>query len=105
MIGNKKTKYEVNVKKEVQEERTLKYIGTKKQHENHTLFKIDIKTGEVSGANYVKKPWIFNGENKLEILIEEGYEYVSALNEQNALKKLREGKSGFKESVANPIKL
>ena len=105
LTQKQKNKYEVNVKKEVQEERTLKYIGSARQHENHNLYRIYTKTEEISHAKYVSKPWVFNGENKPEVLIEEGYEYVSALNKTNALIKYREGKNGFKQLSDKPLKM
>jgi hypothetical protein len=67
------------------------------------LYRINIETGEVSDPRYVQKAWIFNGENKPEVIIEQGYEYISALNVGNALKKFKEGKDGFKKSIANPV--
>lgn len=100
---NRKT--ELNVKKEIQEEKSLKYFGTLIPHEGHSIWELDNETGEIENAQFITKNWVFNGENKPEVLIRENCEYTSALNKKNAIKNFKSGKLGGKVSIKDPIKI
>ena len=95
----------LSVNQTKEEKRKLEYIGTIVPHTGHKIFKINEETLEVSAPQLVKKTWEFNGENKPEILIEEGFNYVSALNERNALKHHKNGTNGSKNIFKKPLKL
>ena len=47
----------------------------------------------------------YTEENKKEIIIKQGYEYVSALNKKNALRKYRKGDNGSKKILDEPYEL
>lgn len=94
---------EQSVKLQKQEERKKKLIGQIIPHNGHSIFKINEETLEISEPKYIQKSWIFNGENKPEVLVEEGFFYVSALNEKNALKKYNQGRNGSKDISDAPL--
>lgn len=96
---------EQSVKQQKQEERKKKLIGQIIPYNGHSIFKINEETLEVSEPKYIQKAWIFNGENKPEVLVEEGFFYVSALNERNALKKYKQGRNGSKDILDAPLSL
>jgi len=98
-------KTEQTVKQQKQEERKKKLIGQIIPHNGHSIFKLNEETLEISEPKYIQKAWIFNGENKPEVLVEEGFFYVSALNEKNALKKYNQGRNGSKDISDSPLSL
>lgn len=71
------------------------FIGRIKPHQGHTLFEIDIETGEINKAKFestdVKWEDAVNGiiSKKRKVIVKTGYIYISALNEKNALKKYK----------------
>jgi hypothetical protein len=106
IYGNRQfQKTEQSVKQQKQEERKKKLIGQIIPHNGHSIFKINEETLEISEPKYIKKAWIFNGENKPEVLVEKGFFYVSALNEKNALKKYNQGRNGSKDISDAPLSL
>lgn len=104
-ISAKKDKQEtVKQQKQVQE---LQYVDTIYPHENHTLFKIDLKTLKVSKATIKENDtyrlnWKWKKADGVpkqkEVLIETGFAYVSALTPQTAVKKFKENKNGSKKN-------
>ena len=102
---NNFSKTELSVKQQKQEERKKKLIGQIIPHNGHSIFKINEETLEISEPKYIQKAWIFNGKNKPEVLVEEGFFYVSALNEKNALKKYNQGRNGSKDVSDAPLSL
>lgn len=95
-----KNKIEISVKKEVQVEKEL--IGKILPHRGHALFEINIETDEVQEAMFIPLPTFLKfGEEiqkpKKQVLIRDGYTYVSALNKKNALKKYKQGENGGKK--------
>jgi hypothetical protein len=108
IISAKKDKKEtVKQQKQVQE---LQYVDTIHPHENHILFKIDLKTLKVSKAtikeneNY-RLNWNWKKSDGIpkhrEVIIEPGFAYVSALTPQTAVKKFKENKNGSKRNKNN----
>ena len=92
-----KDKIEVTV--EQQKEDRLEYIETLIPHGGHTVWRVNEETLEVEEATYLQSDWIFNGVNKLKMLIEDGWFYTSALNKKNALKNFKnKNKGGIKPS-------
>ena len=80
-------------------------------HRGHTLFKVNLETGDVGEAEYsydfvwCTKRAKFVPENP--ILIKEiGYKYVSALNRDNVIKKLSKSENGSRiDHTKNKLKL
>lgn len=101
-LQREKTKLEVTQEKEA--EIKLEYDSTIIPHENHTLWEIDIKTQEISKAEYEVGDYMYNPKwtkktklNKnLKIITNEGKVYISALTKETALKKFRKGVNGTK---------
>ena len=68
-------------------------------HRNHTLYKVDLNSGEILEAEYssdlvwCSKRCKFVPENPT-LIKEKGYKYVSALNMDNVKKKLKKNDSG-----------
>ena len=82
-----------------QEQRTeLKYLGSLRPKNGHTLFKVSRATGEISEASFEEIDVVYNQVNskkdvenlrtKKKVIVEEGYFYVSALNKKNVLRKI-----------------
>lgn len=104
-ISAKKEKQEtVKQQKQVQE---LQYVDTIYPHENHTLFKIDLKTFKASKAMMKENDtfhlnWNWKKSDGVpkhkEVIIEQGFAYISALNAENAIKKFKENKNGSKKN-------
>lgn len=101
-------KMEIQVQKKQQIEKEL--VGKIIPHENHTVWEICLNTEKIKKATYVEKKEFINfgelscNENK-EILVREGFAYVSALNKKNALKKFKKNKNGSKNLSKEPLKL
>ena len=98
-----KDQLEISVKQKKQVEK--KFIGDIIPYEGHKIWKINKKTLEIEEAKYNNTTYNISGENKKEILIIEGFEYISALNKKNALKLFSKGKIGGKETIKQPLKL
>lgn len=88
------------IEQQQKKEAKLVHVGTIIPHQNHTLFKVNIQTHQVSKAEYEISEYYFTGTTALplynKVIIEEGYEYISALNKKNALKKFLKGDNGTK---------
>jgi hypothetical protein len=99
------TQIEISVKKNQQKEKEL--IGKINPHSGHKTFEINNETLEIEEAIFNNDFAFKYGKNiqNKEILIREGYSYVSALNKKNALKQFLKGKNGSKELGKMKIKL
>ena len=93
---NSKEKIELSVQQKKQVEHQL--IDNIVPHNGHSIWEINKETLEISKAKYSNATYQYGGENKKEIIIKDGYAYVSALNQKNALKKYKQGKNGKKET-------
>ncbi len=100
---NPKSRIEVSVKQKKQVEHEL--IGNIILHEGHTLWQINKETLEIEKAKFSIATYVLGGENKKEIIVKDGFFYVSALNKKNALKKYLQGKNGTKQINKDPLKL
>lgn len=100
---NNQDKLEISIKQKKQIEK--KFIGDIKPHNGHKMWKINQETLEIEEAKYINTAYQMNGNNKKEILVIDGFWYVSALNKKNALKLFSKGKIGGKEIDVNPLKL
>lgn len=98
-----KARIEVSVKQKRQVEYEL--IGKIIPHEGHVIWQINKQTLSIERAKFSNATYIFGSENKKEIIIKDGYAYISALNKKNALKKYKQQKNGSKEVDKNPLTL
>jgi hypothetical protein len=98
-----KDQLEISIKQKKQVEK--KFIGDIIPHNGHKVWKINKETLEIEEAKYLNTAFYIGKENKKEILVTDGFEYVSALNKKNALKLFTKGKVGGKEIIENPLKL
>lgn len=98
-----KDKLEISIKQKKQVEKKL--IGDIIPYNGHKIWKINKETLEIEEAKYLNTAFYIDKENKKEILVADGFEYVSALNKKNALKLFTKGKVGGKEINKNPLKL
>lgn len=87
------TEFSVKQKKQVEHQ----FINSIVPHDGHTLWKINNETLEVEKAKFSMARYTELGEIKRDMIIQDGYTYVAALNKKNALKKYHQGKSGGKE--------
>lgn len=110
----KRKKDKVVFEKQQQQEQQLEYFSTIIPHRGHTLWEINIETLDICKAQFfidstLQGDWNWKKGDKLkghiELLRKPGYEYVSALNKENALKLFNLGKSGSKFSNCNYLKL
>lgn len=95
---------ELQAQKRQQIEKQL--VGEILPYSGHFIFEICYEDFSLKKAEYIKKPfeWSLKAA-KREILIREGYVYISALNKKNALKKFRQGLNGSKEIIKHPLTL
>ena len=93
--NNLKVNIEVSVEKKQQKEHLL--VGNIAQHEGHTMWEINKETLEIKPAKFSNATYKMFGQNKKEIIVKEGYAYVSALTKKNALKKYKNGTDGGKQ--------
>lgn len=96
-----KTRVELSVKQKKQIEYEL--IGHIIPHEGHVIWQINKETLQIERAKFSNATYVFGGENKKEIIIKDGYAYVSALNKKNALKKYKNKTNGSKQVDKNPL--
>jgi hypothetical protein len=94
-LENKKENIEISVKQKKQVEHEL--IGKIIPHHGHIIWEINKETLEVTKAKFSSASYQMFGDIKKEIIVKEGFYYVSALNTKNALKKYLKGKNGSKE--------
>ena len=84
-----KEKLSVVAEKEI--EKKQKFHGTIRPHKGHTLFQINLNTKEITEAQFEDMPYVIsqknNGKKKRVIMLPDCV-YISALNPNNALKKL-----------------
>ena len=91
-----KNKTEISIQKKVKIEK--EFISKIIPHSGHQVYEINNETLEISLANYEVKTFIIaQSHNNKEIIIREGFSYVSALNIKNALKKFNKGSNGSKD--------
>lgn len=93
-----KPKETITINKEQEQKTELQHVKTEKPHKGHTLFKVCKKTKEITKAEFEQEDVVFQNvtsvkdiENlgkKKKVIIEEGYDYILALNKKNVIKKL-----------------
>lgn len=99
-LVNEKTKLEITQRKK--QEYKLVLQNTIIPHDNHILYEIDLKTLKVVEAKFLQKDYVFNPfwkkGDKLavnsDVIVKQGCAYVSSMNKENALKKLKKGSNG-----------
>jgi hypothetical protein len=103
-VYQEKDKMELSIQKKQQKEK--EFVGKIIPHAGHKIYEINEETLEIGLAKYELKTFIIGQyHNNPEIIIRNGYSYVSALNKKNALKKYKQGLNGSKEEVKNPLKI
>jgi len=94
-------KHCIEVIQEKKQKQEFKLVNSIKPKKGHQVWRINKKTLEVTEPKYKKRngtlslPDALNpslGSRSLEIIIEEGYEYISALNKKTALNRYKKGK-------------
>jgi hypothetical protein len=91
---NHKQTTELSIKKRKGIEKEL--IGTIIPHQGHTLWEIDNISKSIKEARITNTSYKFGVVNNQEIITEEGYTYVSALNKKSAINKFKKGRNGSK---------
>ena len=89
---NQESKIEISIKQQKQKE--LEFIDKIIPHDGHVIWEINKETLEVSKAKFSNATYNLIGDNKKEIIVKQGFAYVSALTKKTALKKFKEGKNG-----------
>jgi hypothetical protein len=109
---SEKEKIESVVKKQQQQE--FKYLGNLRPLRGHILWKINIKTLEVSQATYKQNKTISWDEavnlyvgipDVKEVVVEQGFEYISALTKEKALERYKSGKGSAKMNEQQPLNI
>lgn len=98
-----KQQIEVSVKQKKKIEHEL--IGKIIPFEGHTIWQINKETLEVEKAKFSNTTYVVGIVNKKEIIIKDGFAFVSALNKRNALRKYKKGLNGSKPVIDNPLKI
>jgi hypothetical protein len=96
-------KVEVSIKQRKQVEK--KFIGDIVPNNGHKIWKINKETLEVTEAKYLNTAYVIGSDNKKEILVQEDFHYVSALNKKNAIKLYNQNRLGGKDIDKQPLKL
>lgn len=99
----RENKVEVSIKQRKQIEK--KFIGDIIPNNGHKIWKIHKETLEVSEAKYLNTAYIMGSDNKKEILVQDDFHYVSALNKKNALKLHNQNRIGGKDINKDPLTL
>lgn len=91
--SEKKKEESIEIVAEQQQEKKLQFAGSIRPHRGHTLYKVNVKTLEIDKAEFEKQDISFEEvQNKKKpnkkIIIEDGFVYISALNEKNVIKKM-----------------
>ena len=86
-------KMEVPIVKE--EKRQVKFINSERKVPGHIMYEHNPATGEIKPATYKEAEIEFTGNlhtpsrTRLKLVVNDGCDYVQALNKRNAIKKLR----------------
>ena len=95
-----KTKLEITQQKQQEYKMTYQYSII--PHSSHTLYEIDLESGDIIEAEYERRDYIFDWNwtpksrvnSHGDVIIQPGKAYVSALNKKNAEKKFKKGSTG-----------
>lgn len=95
MEENLKTQVAVveTVKEEKEEKEKLKLAGTIRPKKNHILFEVNLEDGTIERAEFEDPEFFYwkKGKDSLKrkkVIMKKDCLYISALNEENAIKKL-----------------
>ncbi len=94
-----KIEQSINQKKKIEHE----FIGKIIPHDGHVVWQINKETLEIEKAKFTNTTFQLFGENKKEIIIKDGFSYISALNKKNALRKYKKGDNGSKDVLDEPL--
>lgn len=100
-------KPEIKIEQSVKQKKQIEHelIGKIIPHDGHIMWQINKETLEVEKAKFTNTTFQLFGENKKEILIKDGFAYVSALNKKNALRKYKKGDNGSKNVLDEPLSI
>jgi hypothetical protein len=83
---------EIHISKETEQKFQEKHIGSIHPHRGHSLFEINLETGTIEPAECTKTDYVVNkdssGSTNKKVVMKPDCVYISALNKDNALKKL-----------------
>jgi predicted nuclease with TOPRIM domain len=100
-----KMKSELSIKMQKEIEKKKTFVGQIIPHKGHTVWQINNETKEITKAEFSNSVYVIGQKNISEIIILEGFSYVSALSKKTALNKFRLNKNGSKQVFKEPIKL
>jgi desulfoferrodoxin (superoxide reductase-like protein) len=94
-----KDKIEVSIEQEQKFQQ--KHIGSIHPHRGHTLFEVNLATGEIEPAEFQQQDYVVgsdinSGGGRKKVIMKPDCVYISALNKRNALKKFMNRKVGDK---------
>lgn len=76
--------------RQAEQEKQSRHLGSIKPKRGHTLFEINLKTKEIVPATFEEKEYRVDGKNsnRRTVVVKDDCTYISALNKNNAIKKL-----------------
>lgn len=83
-------KEEIGVHAQKQHEKQKKYLGTLEKHNGHIVWQIDLRTQEITAAEYSEEYATIGGGVTRTIIKKDNHWYRSALNKKNAFKKFNQ---------------
>lgn len=97
----------IKIEQSIKQQKQIEYelIGKIIPHEGHIVWEINKETLKIERAKFSNATYVLGAENKKEIIIKEGFAYVSAFNKKNALRKYKNGKNGSKQIDKNHLTL
>ena len=95
---NSHIKEEIKVHAQKQVEKRRKHIGSLITHSGHKIWQLNLKTQEISPAEFSDEYANINGTITRNIIKKDNYWYVSALNKQNAFKQFNKMAKTFLEN-------
>ena len=95
----KKQKDRVVQIRQAEQESESKHLGSIRPKRGHTLFEINLKTKAIVPATFEEKEYRVDGKNsnRRAVVVKDDCTYISALNQNNAIRKLLKSIGNGKE--------